>query len=160
MRGGDGVKQRWLPVGLLALAIFVVNALSRFISWKAGVEDANTQSWLGLIGVIVVGLMVMAASIRWSIRYPFPRLFGDMCVAVVTGTLLSVIVGPFAGGQTPFAEGAEFFVYEMLLFIGIGALSALIGFVIVTALGKDWKSRGLKRFEQRYNRRPHRVVRG
>ena len=154
------MKQRWLPVGLLALAIFVVNALARFISWKAGVENPDAQSRLGLIGVIVVGLLVMAAAIRWSIRYPFPRVFGDMCVAIVTGTLLSVILGPFAGGQKPFAEGVEFFVYELMLFIAIGAVAALLGFVIVTALGKDWKSRGLKRFEQRYNRRPRRAVGG
>jgi hypothetical protein len=154
------VKQRWLPVGLLALAIFVVNAAARFISWKAGIENPNAQSRLGLIGVIAVGLLVMGASIRWSIRYPFPRLFGDMCVAVVVGTLLSVIIGPFAGGQKPFGEGVEFFVYEVLLFFGIGAVATLLGFVVVTALGKDWKSRGLKRFEQRYNRRPHRAVRG
>src|SRR5262249_36051382 len=101
MHGGDGVKQRWLPVGLLALAIFVVNAVSRFISGKAGVDDPNPQSRLGLIGVISVGLLVMGAGIWWSIRYPFPRFFGDMTVAVVTGTMLAVIIGPFAGGQKP-----------------------------------------------------------
>jgi hypothetical protein len=154
-----GVKQRWLPVGLFALAMFLVNCLARFISWKAGIESENTQNKLGIIGVLAVAIVVIVMSVRWSIRYPFPRVFGDVILAVSIGALLSVFIGPLAGGGKPFSESLEFTVYEILLFLAIGLVAMFVGFMAVTALGKDWKSRGLKRHEQRY-RHPRRAVRG
>jgi hypothetical protein len=147
------LKQRWLPVGLLALAIFLVNAIVRFISWKSGIQDEDTQNKLGFLGVIAFGLVVALVSARWSYRYPFIRVFADIGLAVLVGDLLSVLVGPFAGGQKPFSESIAFLVYEILLFLAIGAVAMFLGFVFVTAFGKDWRSRGLKRYEQRYARR-------
>jgi uncharacterized membrane protein len=153
------LKKRWLPVGLLALAMFVVNCLARFISWKAGIQDEKAQNKLGIIGVLAVAIVIIVMSVRWSIRYPFPRVFGDVILAVTVGTLLSVFIGPLAGGMRPFSESLAFTVYEIMLFIVIGLVAMFIGFMAVTAFGKDWKSRGLKRYEQRY-RHPRRAVRG
>jgi hypothetical protein len=155
-----GVKQRWLPVGLLTLAIFVVNVAARFISWKAHIEDASAQTRLGVIGVSVVGVVIIAAGAWWAIRYPFPRVFGDVSLAVLVGALLSVIVGPWAGGSKPFEEGLAFFVSQLLLFLAIGVVAMLLGFIGVVALGKDWKSRGLLRYERAYERRTGRATRG
>src|SRR5271169_257836 len=98
-----GVRRRWLPVGILALAIFVVNAAARFVSWKAGVNDETGQTRLGFLGVTVVALVLFGAAIRWSLRYPSGRLVADIGAATIVGTLLAVIVGPFFGGDKPFA---------------------------------------------------------
>jgi MFS family permease len=152
-------KRRWLPVGLLALAMFLVNCLARFISWKAGIQDENSQNKLGIIGVLAVAVVIIVMSARWSIRYPFPRVFGEVMLAVSIGTLLSVLIGPVAGGLAPFSDSLAFAVYEILLFLVIGLVALFVGFMVVTALGKDWKSRGLKRYEQRF-RHPRRAARG
>ena len=154
------MKQRWLPVGLLAAAIFVINVVARYISWKFKVDNPDTQSRLGVIGLIVVGLVLVGASTWWSIRFPFGRVVADVGVAVIAGTLLALVIGPFAGGSRPFAEGLESFVGETLLFFAVGAVGGLLGFVLATAVGKDWRSRSLRQYEQRYARKPHKPVRG
>jgi len=154
------VKQRWLPVGVLALAIFVINVVARFVSWRLKVDNPDAQSRLGAIGVIVVGLVLVGASTWWSVRFPFGRVVADLGLAVIVGTLLALVIGPFAGGSRPFAEGLESFVGEMLLFFGVGAVAGLLGFVLVTAIGRDWRGRSLKRYERRYARKPHKPVRG
>ncbi len=149
------MRRRWLQIGLLALAIFLVNAVAHFVSWKAHINSDEGQTRLSTIGIVVIGLIVMAMSARYSIRYPFPRVVGDIGAAVLIGTLLLVLFGPYFGGTTPFADGVEFFIYEILLFVGVGALAIILGFVGAVAFGKDWKSRGLRRYEEHYSRRLH-----
>jgi hypothetical protein len=153
-------RKRWQPVGLLALGLFLVNALARFISWKAGIEDADSQTRVAFIGLGAVAVVTVVVGARWSIRYPFSRVFGDTMLAVLISTVLSVTVGPLAGGVRPFQDSVEFLVLEVLLFFVLGAVAMIIGFTVVTAFGKDWKSRGLKRYEQRYSRhKPKSAVR-
>jgi hypothetical protein len=153
------VKQRWLPVGLVALAIFVVNAVARFVSWKAHVEDESRQMTIGFIGVVVVALVLVGVAARWAVRHPFPRLLGDLGLATVVGALLSIIVGPYAGGSKPFVEGLGFFVGQFLLFLAVGVVGIILGFLGVVAFGKDWKSQRLLRAEQHYGGR-QKTVRG
>ena len=60
-------------------------------------------------------------------------------------------------GDSPFASGLGSLVGQILLFIGIGLVGALLGFAAMVTLGKDWKSRGLRRYEESYHRRPNRA---
>lgn len=154
------MKTRWLRVGLLALGIFALNAIARFVTWKFKIVEESDQQAIGLIAVAAVAVLLLGAGVWWAIRYPFSRLFFDLGAAVGVGALLSLLIGPFAGGSTPFAEGLGFFIGELLMFLGIAAVAVFLGFLAVVALGKDWKSRGLRRYEQNYSRRPHRTVRG
>lgn len=154
------MKTRWLRVGLLALGIFALNAIARFATWKFKIVEESDQQAIGLIAVAAVAVLLLGAGVWWAIRYPFSRLFFDLGAAVGVGALLSLLIGPFAGGSTPFAEGLGFFIGELLMFLGIAAVAVFLGFLAVVALGKDWKSRGLRRYEQNYSRRPHRTVRG
>jgi hypothetical protein len=154
------MRQRWTRVGLLALAIVVINVVSRFVTWKFDLVSEDQQSALGFVAIIIVAVVLVGATAWWSIRFPFTRAFADLGVATIVGALLSLILGPFAGGAKPFAEGLGLFVGEFLMFLGIAAVGAVLGFLAVVALGKDWKSRGLRRYEERYSKRPHRSVRG
>lgn len=149
---------RWVRVSLLALAIFLVNGISRFVTWKFDIVDEAEQLRLGIIAVSFVALMLVGVSIWWAIRYPFGRLFADIGAAVGIGALLSLLIGPFLGGSKPFADGLDFFVGQFLLFLAIAALGVFVGFVSVVALGKDWKSRGLKNYSERMARRQHKRV--
>lgn len=152
------MSKRWVRVGLLGLAIFVLNGICRFVTWKFEIVDEAEQLRLGLIAVGVVALLLVAASIWWAIRYPFGRLFADIGAAVGIGALLSVLIGPFLGGSKPFAGGLDFFVGQLLLFLAVAALGVFVGFVLVVALGKDWKSRGLKNYSDRMTRRHHKQL--
>jgi hypothetical protein len=153
-------NKRWVRVGLVAVAIFLINAVSRLISRLADRgEDATGIDPMALIGAGSVVLLMIAAAVYWSVRYPFSRMFFDLGGAAVVGALLSLLIGPFVGGNVPFEEGLGFFVGQFLQFLGLAALGVLLGFAGTIVLGKDWKSRGLKRYEERYQKRPHRTVR-
>jgi hypothetical protein len=152
------MPKRWVRAGLLALAIFLVNGISRFVTWKFDIVDEDEQLRLGLVAVGFVALLLIGASVWWAIRYPFGRLFADIGAAVGVGALLSLLIGPFLGGTKPFADGLDFFVGQLLLFLGLAAVGVFIGFVAVVALGKDWTSRGLKRYEDHMAKRQHKQI--
>lgn len=151
------VSKRWVRVGLLALAIFLVNGVSRFITWKADIVEEDDQLRVSLVALAFVTLLLIAASAWWAVRYPFGRLFADIGAAVGIGGLLSVLVGPFLGGSTPFEGGPGWFVGQLLLFLLLAAVGVFLGFVSVVAFGKDWKSRGLRRYEEAH-KRAHKTV--
>ncbi len=144
------VNKRWLRVGLLALGIFVVNAVARFITWKFDIVDENSQLTLGFVAVIVVALGLAVAGAWYAVRYPFGRLFADLGASVGVGAMLSLLIGPYAGGAKPFAGGLGFFVGQLLMFLGVAAVGVGLGFLIMVTLGKDWKSRGLLRYERNH----------
>ena len=154
------MSKRWLAVGLLALGIFVINIIARVVTKQFDIVDSSDQIMIGLVGVVAVAVVLIVAAVWWAVRYPFSRLFFDIGAAVGVGALLSVTIGPFAGGSQPFVEGLGMFVGQILMFLGIAAVGVMLGFLGVVALGKDWKSRSLRTYEVTYKRRPRRPVRG
>jgi hypothetical protein len=151
-------KNRWVMVGVVALAIFLINGISRLISRLAFSDNASGADPMAYIGAGAVILLMIGAGIYWAIRYPFSRIFFDLAAAAVAGALLSLIIGPFIGGTVPFKEGLASFVGEFLQFLGLAAIGVFLGFVGTIVAGKDWKSRGLKRYEERYQKRTHRTT--
>jgi hypothetical protein len=154
------MQRRWVRVGVLALAIAVINALSRFVTWKFHLVDESRQTTLDVVLIGVLMLLVVCATAWWAVLYPFSRVFFDIGAAIVVGVLLSLLLGPLAGGIHPLSEGFGVFVAELFLFVGVAGVGGFLSFFAVVALGKDWKSRGLRRYEQNYARRPHRTVKG
>jgi hypothetical protein len=146
------LAKRWVQIGVLALAIFVVNAASRLITWQASIVDADEQLRLGMVALVCVTILLIAASAWWAVRHPFGRIFADVCASAGIGGLLCLLIGPFLGGSTPFASGLGFFVGQVLMFAALAAVGMFLGFGIVVAFGKDWKSKGLRQFEQARSR--------
>jgi hypothetical protein len=151
---------RWVRVGLLSLGILLVNMASRFITWKFKIVDESQLTKLDAVLIGLLAVLVMGATAWWAVRYPFPRVFGDVGLAVLLGVLLCLTVAPIAGGQHPFTESVGTLVAEFVLFTGIIAIFGFLAFGAVVMLGKDWKSRSLRRYQQNYAKRPHRTVRG
>ena len=151
---------RWVRVGLLALGILLVNMASRFITWKFKIVDESQLTKLDAVLIGLLAVLVMGATAWWAVRYPFPRVFGDVGLAVLLGVLLCLTIAPIAGGQHPFTEPLGTLVAEFVLFTGIIAIFGFLAFGAVVMLGKDWKSRSLRRYQQNYAKRPHRTVRG
>jgi hypothetical protein len=157
------IRNRWVRVGLVALGIFVINALARLISRLTQDDTVATTANTGVdkisiigAGAVVLFLAVMGA--LWAVRHPFGRMVADLGAAAIGGALLALLIAPFVGGSKPFDEGLGTFVGEFLQFLGLGALGVLLGFLAMIVFGKDWKSRGLRRYEENYKRKTHKIV--
>jgi hypothetical protein len=153
------MKDRWLPVGLVAGALFVVNAVARLVVWQVAPKSDSTQITIGLILFGLVGLTMVGAAFWWGRRYPTPRVFADLAVVILASCLLSVLVGPFAGGSVPFKEGVGLFFGEVWRYLGYTAAGVVLGLLILMALGLDYRSQALKRYAEVRSAKPRRVVR-
>lgn len=154
------MSKRWLRVGLLVLGIFAVNVIARLITQFGDITEQSTQDLIAYGGLGVVAATLIVAGGWWAVRYPFVRLFFDVGAAVLAFTLLSVLIGPLLVGDSPFASGPASIVGQFLVLMGVGLGAGLLGFAVIVAFGKDWKSQGLRRYEESYHRRPNRAVRG
>ena len=154
------MRRRWVAVGVLCLSLFAINVIARVITNVFNIENGDDQAKLVLYGMIATAVILIAATAWWAARYPFSRVFFDIGAAVVVAAFLSLIIGPLVGGATPFTEGLATFVGEVLMFLAIAAVGFFLGFAGMMTFGRDYKSKRLRNYEQTYNRRPRRPVRG
>lgn len=154
------MNRRWLRVGLLGGVLLAVNLIARLVTVIADVTEPSTLDLIAYVGIGVVFLILIGAGAWWAVRFPFSRLFFDIGAAVVAVALLALFIGPLIGGESPFSAGLASMVAQFLLFLGLGFLGGLLGFAAVVTVGKDWKSRGLRQYEESYHRRPNRATRG
>ena len=158
-------RNRWVRVGAVALAFFLINGTARFISFLLLPDEIPTFSTpqsssdrvISLVGALSIVVLLAVCAAIWAVRHPAGRMVADLGAATLAGTVLAMFVAPFMGGNTPFDDGVELFVLQFLQFLGLGALGIFLGFVTMVVLGKDWKTRGLAAYADRYGRRPHRV---
>ncbi len=153
------MKERWLPVGVLAGVLFAVNVVARFIAWLAASHSESKQTTIGLIAAGAIGAVMIVAGYLWARRVPTPRVVGELSLAILAGCLFSVIVGPFAGGSAPFKEGGTFFYSEVWHYLALAAGGAVFGVLVAMTLGQDLKSQSWKRYAETQRSRPRRVVR-
>jgi hypothetical protein len=153
------MKERWLPVGVLAAVLFAINAVGRVFAklWAHGNEGRETTA--GYAALALIGLVMLAAAVRWVRRYPTPRVWGDFAIAVGAACLLSVLAGPFLVGDRPFASGAGLFFRQIWWYVGLTLGGAAFGSLIMMTLGQDWKSQAWKRYAEHGRNRPRKVVR-
>jgi hypothetical protein len=153
------MKERWLPVGALAVGLFAINVVGRVIAkfWGDGNDDREIR--VGLVALGVIGLTMLVAATVWVRRHPMPRVWADLGFAAGAACLVSVLVGPFLVGEQPFAEGAGLFFRQIWWYAGIALGAGVLGGLIVMTMGKDWKSQAWKRYADRAVARPRRVVR-
>src|SRR2546430_12573534 len=135
-REENRMKDRWLPVGVLAGVLFAINAVTRFIVWQVAPKNDTKQIGLGLIGLGLVALLMAAAGYRWGRRYPMARVGPDLSVAVAVACALTVLVGPFAGGTVPFKEGAGLFFAEIWHYLAFAGGGAILGLLVLMALAR------------------------
>jgi hypothetical protein len=152
------MKDRWLPVAVVAAVLFVVNAIARFIVWLAASNSDTKQIAIGLAVFGVVGVVMIWAAVRWGRRYPMSRVAPDLAVIILVSCLLSVVVGPLAGGSPPFQEGVGLFFGEIWRYVIYAAAGAVLGLLVLTSLGLDYRSQALKHYAERKQARPRRVV--
>ncbi len=153
------MRERWLPVGVLAGVLFAVNVVGRVVAKVWGDGNDKREINIGLTALAVLALLMILAAVRWVRRHPMPRVWGDFAVAIAAGCLLSVLVGPLLVGDRPFAEGAGLFFRQIWWYVGVTLAGAAFGTLVVMTLGQDWKSQAWRRYAEQARSRPRRVVR-
>lgn len=153
------MRERWLPVGVLAGVLFAVNVVARLVARIAFAGDAEVQDRLSLAMFAVIGVILAVVAFRWGGRHPVGRWGADVGAAVLVAMALTIFVGPFISGSYPFANGAGEFFSQIWLYAGFTGGGALVGYLVLTALGWDHRSRSLKRLAEAKTAKPPRVVR-
>jgi hypothetical protein len=153
------VKQRWVPVAILAVGLFAINAIARLVI-RLGFNDNDTaENRVSIVMFAVIGLALAAVTfVRAQQKSPSEWL-PELAVAAIGGMLLTVLVGPFISGDGPFAGGAGNFFAQIWLYGGFAIAGTLLGYWVATALGRDYRSRTLSAYAQARATKPRRVVR-
>jgi hypothetical protein len=152
------MKQRWLPVCALAGAIFVVNVIARLVVRLAAGSDDEKQVIIGLWALIAIGVVLIPVAFWWARRWPLPRVVGDILVAVVVACVLAVLIGPFVSGVAPFSQGVGLVFRQFFYFVAMSAGGVLLGLLAVMTVGQDYKSQAWKRYAERVQAKPRKVV--
>jgi hypothetical protein len=142
------MRERWLRIGVLAVALFAINVAARLITRLAFNGDGDRETTVGLLSMLAIGLTFAALAFVWGRDRPLGVLVADLAGAAAIGCALSIFIGPFVSGEGPFSEGAGIFFGQIWQYAGFFLGGTLVGFLVLTALGMDHKSRQLKRIAQ------------
>ena len=153
------MRQRWVPIALLAVGLFAINVVARLIIRLGfdGAETAENRVSLGMFAVVGLTLAVITF-IRAQQRRP-SQWWPELAASAVLGMLLTIFVGPFVSGDEPFTGGAGDFFSQVWLYGGFAIVGTLLGYWVATALGRDYRSRSLSAYAQARATKPRRVVR-
>lgn len=153
------MKDRWLPVGVLAGALFAVNVVARLIARFGFDGDVEAQDRISLVMFAVIGVILAVLAFLWGRQSAVAEWGPRMAVAVAVAMALTIFVGPFISGNHPFANGAGEFFSQIWLYAGFAGGGVLVGFLLLTALGLDYRSQQLQRYAETKLAKPRRVVR-
>ncbi|MCG5469051.1 hypothetical protein LADH09A_002956 [Micromonospora sp. LAH09] len=153
------MDRRWRDVGVLVAALFAVNVVARLIIRFGFEGDDTAADRVSLAMFAVIGLIVAVAAFRWARRRPLADWGADMALVVLVAMLLTVLVGPLLIGHNPFAGGAATFFAQIWLYLLAAGAGVLVGYLLLTALGRDYRSQQLKRYAEVKAAKPRRVVR-
>ncbi|MCM0673820.1 hypothetical protein NCC78_03745 [Micromonospora phytophila] len=154
------MRERWRAIGLLAVALFVVNVVARLvIRFGSDGDDSAAADRVSLGMFVVIGLILAAVAFVWGRRRPAAAWGADMAAGVGIALLLTVLVGPLLVGDNPFGGGAGTFFAQIWLYLAATGAGVLLGYLVLTALGLDHRSQTLKRYAEMKTAKPRRVVR-
>jgi hypothetical protein len=153
------MKDRWRPIGVLAVVLFAVNVIARLVTRFAFDGRPEVQDRVSLGMFVVIGLILAGVAATWARRSPVAQWAPDLGAAILIALALTIFVGPFISASTPFAGGAGEFFSQIWLYAGFSGAGALLGYLVVTAFGIDYRSQSLKRYAEVKRAKPRRVVR-
>lgn len=153
------MKERWLPVGLVAGGLFLVNLVARLVVRFAAGGDDDKQITIGLWALFAVGAVMIPVAFWYGRLHPVIRVIGDLGLAVVVACVLAVLIGPFVSGVGPFSNGVGLVFRQFFYFVGLSAIGAVLGMLVLMTMGLDYRSQSWKRYIERTNTKPRRVVR-
>ncbi|BCJ37651.1 hypothetical protein Athai_51540 [Actinocatenispora thailandica] len=152
------LRHRWTPVVLVALALFVINVIGRVVVYAAGIDGDKQMFMASLYSMLAMALVAGYAGFRWTRRYEMVRVVGEVGFAIILGSLLTTMVSPLFVGLDPFSGGASIYLRQLGVCFVICAVGALVGSLIVLAMGQDRTGRAWKYQEQRLRAKPRRTA--
>ncbi|BCJ28221.1 hypothetical protein AB0I55_26365 [Actinocatenispora sera] len=152
------LRHRWTPVVLVALALFVINVIGRVVVYVAGIDGDQQMFMASLYSMIAMVLVAGYAGFRWTRRYEMVRVVGEVGLAIILGSLLTTMVSPLFVGLNPFSGGASIYLRMLGVCFVLCAIGALVGSLIVLAVGQDRTGRAWKYQEQRLRAKPRRTA--
>jgi hypothetical protein len=153
------MRQRWVQIALLAVALFAVNVIARLVIRIGFNDDDQAQNWASIAMFAVIGVVLAIVTFVKAQRVPPGRWLPDLGAAAVLGMLLTILLGPLVSGDGPFAAGAGNFFSQVWLYGGFSIAGTLLGYWIATMLGRDYRSRSLAAIARAKTAKPRRVVR-
>ncbi|GIE50008.1 hypothetical protein [Actinoplanes nipponensis] len=153
------MRQRWVRIALLAAALFAINVIARVVSRIWFNDDDTAQNRVSLVMFAVIGIVLAVVTFVRAQRVPPSSWLPDLAAAAIGGMLLTILVGPFVSGDSPFAAGAGNFFSQVWLYGGFAIVGTLLGYWIATMLGRDYRSKSLAAFAKAKLTKPRRVVR-
>ncbi|MFI7540972.1 hypothetical protein [Actinoplanes sp. NPDC049599] len=153
------MRQRWVRIVWLAAALFAINVIARLVI-RIGFHDNDTaENRVSIIMFAVIGIVLAIVTFVRAQRVPPSTWLPELGAAALAGMLLTILVGPFVSGDSPFAGGAGNFFSQVWLYGGFAIVGTLLGYWIATMLGRDYRSRSLAAFARAKTTKPRRVVR-
>ena len=153
------MKERWMPVGLVAGGLFLVNVVARLVVRFAAGSDDDKQITIGLWALFAVGAVMIPVAFWYGRKHPMLRVIGDLGIAVVIACVLAVLIGPFVSGVGPFSNGVGLVFRQFFYFLGLSAIGAVVGLLVLMTTGLDYRSQSWKRYIERTSTKPRKVVR-
>jgi FtsH-binding integral membrane protein len=143
----------------LAVGLFGVNVVARLVTRLAFNGNTAAADRASMVMFAVIGVVLAVVVFVRARREPVDRWVLEVSGAAMLAMLLTVFIGPFISGSGPFASGAGAFFSQIWLYSGFAIGGTLVGYLLVTALGWDYRSQSLKRYAERGLSKPRRVVR-
>ena len=153
------MRQRWVQIALLGAALFAINVIARLVIRIGFHDDDTAQNRVSIVMFAVIGIVLAVVTFVRAHRVPPSSWLPELGVAAIAGMLLTILVGPFVSGDTPFEGGAGNFFSQVWLYGGFAIVGTLLGYWIATMLGRDYRSRSLAAFARAKTTKPRRVVR-
>ena len=153
------MRQRWVQIALLGAALFAINVIARLVIRIGFHDDDTAQNRVSIVMFAVIGIVLAVVTFVRAQRVPPSSWLPELGVAAIAGMLLTILVGPFVSGDTPFEGGAGNFFSQVWLYGGFAIVGTLLGYWIATMLGRDYRSRSLAAFARAKTAKPRRVVR-
>jgi hypothetical protein len=152
-------QQRWFPIAVLAVGLFAINVVTRLVIRLGFNGNDTAESRASIIMFALIGLALAVITFVRAQRVPPSSWVPDIAIGAIGGMLLTILVGPFVSGATPFSTGAGNFFSQVWLYGGFAIVGTLLGYWVATALGRDYRSRSLKAYAQSRAAKPRRAVR-
>ncbi len=153
------MKQRWMWIAILGVGLFAINVIARVVIRIGFNEDDTAQNRVSIVMFAVIGLVLATVTFLRSQRVPPSSWLPELAAAAIGGMLLTILVGPFVSGDSPFSGGAGNFFSQVWLYGGFAIVGTLLGYWLATMLGRDYRSKSLAAFAKAKLTKPRRVVR-
>lgn len=157
------MKKRLLRIGVLVVVLFAVNAVARLVGRLAYGDDTAehlaAQERLAWLGWGALALVMAVAAWWWGRKRPQGEVSADLGGAALLAGLLYVVVGPLLSEPPRFDGGIGGGIILLTIYLLVAGVGALIGMLLLIALGRDYKSRALRRYAESKSTKPRRAVR-